>query len=253
MRLKALYYNDCMMFAHTCRMSAASQQSNTLIEEAEKLEEAANKAMMVVRRTAEQRLIENLNAACRNGALGAYGALTRIQRGSALSAAFSAMREVVSVFVDVVPTELAEVAGGRLIDMYISRLCNEVVALPEISAEGCEQITEILDEANKNVEYLLGLVKGMDVLRAGAPPPEIISKVRLGLQRMHAIREILNARMEDITISFRSGNYEGLISRAEVEHFIRGIFEDTPLRTSFIQDLDVTLKEEEGEWENNDW
>lgn len=254
LRLKALYYNDCMMFAHSGRMSAVTSGSTLeLTAEISNLEEAALKTMTVVRRTAEQRLMENLKAACRNGTLGAYGTLTRIQRSSALSAAFNAMREVVSVFADVVPTEIAEVAAGRLLEKYLTLLCNEVVALPEISADGCDQINAILTDADRNVDSLMDLVKGMNIVRAGAPPPDVINQMRKAQKRLHMTRQILSARMEDIATAFRSGKYEGLISRQEVEHFIRAIFEDTPLRASFIQDLDVSLEQETGEWDNENW
>ena len=256
LRLKALYYNDCMMLAHSCKLSAKNGESEAMEEEADRLEEAANKAMMVIRRTAEQRLVENLNAACRNGALGAYGTLIRIQRSSALSAAFNAMREVVKVFADIVPTELAELAAGRLLEKYLTLLCNQVVALSEISAEGCEQIDAILQDADNNVNNLMNLVSSMEVVRGGAPPPEVIGQMRRAQNRLHAFREILNARMEDIVTSFRSGKYEGLINQQEIEHFIRAIFEDTSLRAGFLADLGVSLKEESeewGEWGNSNW
>lgn len=254
LRLKALYYNDCTMFAHSARLSASEAGSTPeLLAEIESLEQVAHKAMMVVRRTAEQRLVENLDAACRNGALGAFGALTRIQRSSALSAAFNVMREVVTVFADIVPTEIAEMAAGRLLNKYLNMLCDEVVALPEISADGCDQIDAILVDADRNVENLMGLVKGMEVVRAGAPPPDIIIQLRRSQKRLHMIREILNARMEDIATGFRSGKYEGLITREEVEHFMKAIFEDTSLRAGFIRDLDVSVEQEKGEWENDNW
>lgn len=254
LRLKALYYNDCTMFAHSARISASESGSTPeLLAEINSLEQVAHRAMMLVRRTAEQRLVENLSAACRNGALEASGALTRIQRSSALSAAYNAMREVVTVFADIAPTEIAEVAAGRLLDKYLTMLCNEVVALPEISADGCDQIDAILVDADRNVENLMGLVKGMEVVRAGAPPPDIIIQMRRSQKRLHMIREILSARMEDIATAFRSGRYEGLITRDEVEHFITAIFEDTPLRAGFIQDLDVSPEQESGNWENDNW
>lgn len=254
LRLKALYYNDCMMFAHSGRMSASELGSTTeLAEEIESLEEAAHETMMLVRRRAEERLIENLKAACRNGGLGSYGTLARIQRSSALSAAFNAMREVVSVFADVVPTEIAELAAGRLLQQYLTVLGNEVAALPEISAEGCDQINAILMDADSNVENLMNLVKGMDAVRAGAPPPDVITQMRRIQKRLLTIREILSAHMEDIATAYRSGNYQGLISREEVEHFILAIFEDTPLRSGFIRDLDVSLEQETGEWDNQNW
>lgn len=254
LRLKALYYNDCMMFAHSSRLSSSEHgSSGDLTDEVDSLEEAAHKTMMMVRRTAEQRLIENLKAACRNGGLGSYGALARIQRASALSAAFNAMREVVSVFSDVIPTEIAELAAGRLLQQYLTVLGDEVAALPEISAEGCDQISGILTDADKNVETLMDFVKGMDVVRAGARPPGIIQQMRQVQKRLHAMREILNARMEDIASAYRSGKYQGLISREEVERFILAIFEDTPLRGGFIRDLDVSLEQEKGEWDNDNW
>ena len=254
LRLKALYYNDCMMFAHSARISAHHLGLTTdLKAEIACLEEAALKAMTVVRRTAEQRLMENLRAACRNSALGAYGTLTQIQRSSALFAAFNTMREVVSVFSDIVPTEIAEVAAGRLLQKYLTFLCSEVTALPEISSDGCDQIVNILRDADANVESLMDLVKGMNVVRAGAPPPDVIIQMRRAQKRLQLISEILNARMEDIATAFRFGKYEGLITRDEVEHFICSIFEDTPLRASFIQDLDVSVEQEAGEWGNEIW
>lgn len=261
LRLKALYYTDCMMLAHSCRLSAQEgrNSSQNMVEEAGNLESAAQKAMTVIRRTAERRLQENLNAACRKGALGAYGTLTRIQRSSALSAAFHAMREVVTVFAQIVPTELAEVAACRLIEKYLTKLCDEVVALPEISAEGCEQIDNILGDADRNVASLMKLVEGMEKIRAGAPPPSAVQQMHICLRRLRAIREILNAKMEDIVRSFESGVLEGLVSREEVQHFIRAIFEDTQLRASFVSRLDISssqagdVQQPSEDWNSSNW
>lgn len=254
LRLKALYFNDCTMLAHSCRLSAASTDQNSeMMAEAESLDSAAQKAMSVVRRTAERRLEENLNAACRNNSLGAYGTLTRIQRSSALSAAYQAMREVVSVFAEFVPTELAEIAACRLLEKYLTNLCNAVAALPEISENACQQIETILADADRNVNNLMNLVNGMDSVRAGASPPDAVINMRNQQKRMQTIRGLLNSRMEDIVTSYRSGKFNGLITREEVEHFIRAIFEDTDLRSNFISDLNVGLQQESTEWENDNW
>lgn len=254
LRLKALYYNDCLMFAHLCSRSPKEIGFREAFDiQKRSLEEAANKVMMIVRRTAEQRLVENLNAACRNGALGAYGTLTRIQRSSALSGAYNAMREVVLVFSEIVPTELAEIAASTLLQKYLVILMKEVIALPEISADGCEQIDGILGDADNNVNTLMDNVKSMETLRGNASPPNIVVQLRNSQQKLSAIREILNARMEDIVRAYRSGKYNGIISRQEVEHFIKAIFEDTPLRSGFIADLDLSLEQESQEWENSNW
>lgn len=256
LRLKALYYADCTMFMHVCGLAIVegAPEARMFEEEAQALSIAANRAMGSVRRTAERRLDENLNAACRNGALGTYGPLTRIQRNSALSAAFHAMREVITVFAQIVPTELAEIAAGRLLDRYLSKLCDEIAKLAEISAEGCEQIDGILKDADKNVSTLMDLVKGMETVRGTRDqPPESVQRMRQSIKKVHAIREILNSRMEDIAAGYRQGKYNGVISRSEVEYFIRAIFEDTALRSSFIADLDVSLRQETGEWNNSDW
>lgn len=254
LRLKSLYYNDCLMFAHSCRHSVlGSEVSNGIKGEIRLLEEAANKVMKIIRRTAEHRLVENLRAACRNGSLGAYGTLTRIQRRSALSGAVNAMREVVDVFAEVIATELAEIAGATLLDKYLSTLLNETVALPEISADGCEQIDGILQEADNNVTSLMSFAKSMEQLRNGISPPDIVLQLRKSRKRLASIVEIMNARMESISTAYRSGKYYGLLSREEVEHFLRAIFEDTPLRSSFISDLDVSLEQESGEWGDSNW
>ncbi|PXF45523.1 hypothetical protein BWQ96_04725 [Gracilariopsis chorda] len=254
LRLKALYYNDCLMLAHSCRRSHKETGfQEDLDVQKRSLEEAANKVMMIVRRTAEQRLVENLNAACRNGALGAYGTLTRIQRSSALSGAYNAMREVVHVFSEIVPTELAEIAASTLLQKYLVILMKEVVALSEISADGCEQIDGILEDADNNVNTLMDNVKSMETLRGNASPPNIVVQLRSSQQRLSAIREILNARMEDIVRAYRTGKYNAIISRQEVEHFVKAIFEDTPLRSGFIADLDMSLEQESQEWENSNW
>lgn len=255
LRLKALYFTDCTMFAHSCKLSVeeGAPEASDFMEEFESLEAAAQKAMISVRRTAERRLDENLDAACRNGALGAYGTLTRIQRSSALSAAFHAMREVVSVFAQIVPTELAEIAACRLLEKYLSKLCREVVQLPEISAEGCSQIDGILRDADRNVAILMKLVNSMEVVRAGALPPPAVQQMRTIVARVHAIREILNAKMEEIVTSYQSGKFDGLVSRQEVEHFIRAIFEDSELRASFITTLDTRSQQETSDWDNSNW
>lgn len=256
LRLKALYYNDCMALAHVCRLSASSEGATTggeFIPMATNLERAAQGAMMNVRKTAEQRLDDNLNAACRNGALGAYGTLTRLQRVAALAAAVDTMDEVVSVLADIVPTELAELAAATLCDKYLGRLCFEVAALPEISAEGCEQIDKILADADKNVNRLMQRVNGMESVRNGAPTPKPVERLRVTRRKVTAYREVLNGRMEDITTSFREGKYDGLIDRTTMEHFLKAIFEDTPLRASFIQDLDISVEAESGEWSNSNW
>lgn len=255
LRLKALYYTDCTMFQHSCRLTVNENgnapETVNFLEEIKQLETCANRAMGAVRRTAQRRLDENLTAACRNGALGAYGTLTRIQRSSALSAAFHAMREVVSVLAQIVPTELAELAAGHLLEQYLGKLCEEVVKLPEISAEACEQIDGILKDADRNAHSLMDLVKGIEAVREGEDPPASVQRMRQGLKRVQAIREILNSRMEDITTSFRQGKYNDLISREEVEHFIRAIFEESELRQSFIADLDVSLEQETNDWNTN--
>lgn len=257
LRLKALYYTDCTLFLHALSSETEDGGPDTKAfeEELQEVSNAANRAMGSIRRTAERRLDENLNTACKNGSLGTYGTLTRIQRNSSLSAAFHSMKEVISVFAQFVPTELAEVAAGRLLDRYLSKLCEEIVKLPEISAEACEQIDAILRDAGTNVSALMELVKSMEQVRAecgGYPPPSVVH-MRETLKRADTIRFILNSRMEDIATSFRQGHYEGLITRQEVEHLIVAIFEDTPLRATFIADLDVSLAKETGDWNNTDW
>lgn len=254
LRLKALYFTDCTMLSHSCRLcvNEDDREASAFIEEAESLTTAAQRAMISVRRTAERRLDENLNAACRHGSLGAYGTLVRIQRSSALSAAFHALREVVTVFAQIVPTELAELAACRLLEKYLSRLCQEVANLTEISAEGCEQIDGILQDADRNVAILMRLVDGMERVRAGADPPQAVQQLQLRLRRVHAIREILNAKMDDIVMAYQSGKYQDLISREEVEHFIRAIFEDTDLRASRIESLNSNAGQG-SEWDNSNW
>lgn len=257
LRLKALYYTDCTLFLHILHLDVGdgSPDSKAFEEELQEISNAANRAMGSIRRTAERRLDENLNTACKNGSLGTYGTLTRIQRNSSLSAAFHSMKEVISVFAQFVPTELAEVAAGRLLDRYLSKLCDEIVKLPDISAEACEQIDAILRDANANVGALMDLVSSMEKVRAesGGYPPQSVLRMRQSLKRADTIRAILNSRMEDIATAFRLGQYEGLISRQEVEHFIVSIFEDTPLRATFIAELDVGLTTETADWSNSDW
>ncbi len=224
-----------------------------LLAIAAKLDSTAQNAMRSIRMSAEQRLDDNLNNACREGLLGAYGSFLRFQRGAALSAALSALKEVVTVLSDIVATEIAELAAATLCDKYLSRLCDEVLALQEISAEGCEQIDKILADAHENVETLMSLVAGMAKLRRGAPAPAPVERLRTTKMRLCAYQEVLNGRMEDLVLKFREGKYNGLIDRNAIEHFLVAIFEDTPLRAGFIRDLDLSVEEEVGEWDNSNW
>lgn len=254
LRLKALYYNDCMTLAHSCRLSLAADPGGAqgeLGNVCAALDRAAQTAMLNIRKSAEDALTSNLDSACRNGALGAYGTLTRLQRASSLAAALSDLRETISVLGDIVATEVAELAAATLCDRYLVRLCDEVLALVEISAEGCEQIDTILSDADANVDRLMHLVAFMSSARGDVPPPAPVGRLIHTRRRVIAYREVLNGRMEGLVTKFREGKYDGLIDRNAMEHFLVAIFEDTPLRASFVRDLDMGMHAENDDWNTN--
>lgn len=260
--LKALYYNDCMMLKHACQRAdamdmeqAASdvESSEDMLQVSAGLGKAGNDVMVSLRRTAEKGLMDNLASACRNGALGAYGTLTRIQRGSALTAAYNAIRELVEVFANVIPTEIAEMAAASLCEKYIRKLCDEVTGLDEILPNGCEQIDSILEDAVAKTDSLMRLVNGMEKLRNGAQAPEMVTRLASARVRANAYRHIVTARMEDIVTKYRSGGYGSEIDRNQIETFLLKIFEDTPLRASFIKELDVSTEAEAEEWGDQEW
>lgn len=264
LRLKALYYNDCMTLAHASRLSLASERnvggvvSNAHAEleaVAAALERAAQTAMLRIRKSAEDGLSASLDSACANGALGAYGTLLRLQRASSLAGAQSELRRVISVLSDIVATEMAELAAATLCDRYLARLCDEVLALAEISAEGCEQIDGILADADACVGRLMRMVEFMVKARQGAPAPPPVERLGLTRRRVAAYREVLNGRMEGLVVAFRQGRYAGVIERNAMEHFLVAIFEDTPLRARFITELDIGARVEEDseEWSNTNW
>jgi hypothetical protein len=263
--LKALYYNDCMMLKQACRRADAMDKEQTQNEanSAESfrymelvsvtLAKAASDVMINLRRTAEKGLVDNLAAACKNGALGAYGTLTRIQRGSALTAAYNSIRELVEVFANIIATEIAELAAASLCDKYIRKLCDSVAALDEILPDGCEQIDFILEDAVAKTESLMTLVQGMDELRNGAAAPEVVLKLASAQRLANAYRHIVTARMEDIVNKYRAGGYGSEVDRDQVEMFLVKIFEDTPLRAAFIKELDVSQEAEAEEWGDQGW
>lgn len=263
--LKALYYNDCMMLKHACkraddmdREQAASDagptESSTAMQNVTAgLTKAGNDVMVSLRRTAEKSLADNLASACRGGALGAYGTLTRIQRGSALNAAYNAVRELVEVFAKVIPVDIAEMAAASLCQKYLQTLCGAVAALDEILPNGCDQIDGILKDAVSRTESLMKLVSGLDALRDEEAEPAIVKKLASTRQRANAYRHVVTARMEDIVSKFRSGGYGSEISRDEIEMFLLKIFEDSPLRESFIKELDVSTEAEAAEWGDQEW
>jgi hypothetical protein len=264
LRLKALYYNDCMMLKHACQRADAMDKeqvsggegpaasSEDMLQVSTGLAKAAEAVMLSVRRTAERGLMDNLSSACRNGALGAYGTLTRIQRSSALTAAYNAVREVVEVFADTVPTEIAVLAAASLCEKYIRKLCDAVADLDEILPNGCEQIDSILEDAVDKTRSLMRLVNGKE-LRNDDPPPEIAARLEAAQRRADAYRHVVTARMEDIVSRYREGAYGDGLDRAQVETFLLKIFEDTPLRASFIKELDVSPEAEAEEWGDQEW
>lgn len=264
LRLKALYYNDCMMLKHACQRAdemdraqngggESSDGSYGMQQVYAGLSKAAESVMMSMRRTAEKGLMDNINSACRNGALGAYGTLVRIQRASALMAAYNAIRELVEVFADLIPTEIAEMAGASLCEKYIRKLCDAIAELEEILPNGCDQIDAILDDATSKTDSLMRLVSGMNQLRGNGDKPEIVLRLEKTRRRAEAYRHVVTARMEEIVGRFRDGKYEDGIDRAQVEMFLLKIFEDTPLRASFIRDLGVSTEAEADEWGNAEW
>ncbi len=258
-RLKALYYDDCMMLAHGCRLSlnnlghTTPTNSANLRALATALERAGLQWMKIIRSTAEGNLRSSLDNACRNGALGAYGTLTRLQRGTALMNAYSSLNQVIQVLAELIPTETAEQGAAALCELYLTRLCNEVLQLTEISAEGCEQIEKILVDAVKNSDTLMQNVARMVEIRAGAPGPEQVERLKIAKRRVAIYREILNSRMEELVTWYRQGKYEGFVTRRDMEQFLVAIFEDTPLRAGFIRDLDLSIEAEDDEWSNENW
>lgn len=263
LRLKALYYNDCMMLKFACQQAdekdreeagnLSAPPSADMLQVSGALGKAAEAVMLSMRRTAEKGLIDNLNSACRNGALGAYGTLTRIQRSSALIAAYNAIRELVEVFAETIPTEIAELAAASLCEKYLRKLCDAVVELEEILPNGCEQIDSILGDAGNNCAQLMALVKGAADVRQGVEAPEIVNRLALQNRRAEAYRHVVTARMEDIVNRFREGKYGDAVDRAQVEAFLLKIFEDTELRAAFIRELDVSPEAEKEEWGDTDW
>lgn len=263
--LKALYYNDCMMLKHACiraddmdreqavKDAGAEVTSASFRNVTAGLTKAGNDVMMSLRRTAEKGLTDNLASACRGGALGAYGTLTRIQRGSALNAAYNAIRELVEVFAKVIPVDIAEMAAAALCQKYLQTLCGAVASLDEILPNGCEQIEGILKDAVSKTESLMKLVSGFAVRRGEAAEPAIVKKLASAQARANAYQHIVSARMEDIVSRFRSGGYGSEISRDEIEMFLLKIFEDSALRSSFIKELDVSTEAEAEEWGDQEW
>jgi hypothetical protein len=272
LRLKVLYYNDCMMLKHACQQAAIMDQhvpqgengtesqagksddnirlksSSEMAVVASRLGKAAETVMANIRHAAEKGLVDNLKAASRNGALGSSGTLTRIQRSSALAAAYNSMRELVEVFADLVPTELGERAAASLCCQYLQSLCDGVSALDDIMPDACQQIDGILEDAGEKVRILMQNFAGMNDLRQGAPPPDIVSQLAVSQRRANAYRHVLTARMEEIVSSYKDGRYEGLLDKSAVEALLLKIFEDTPLRSTFISELDVNKETEEKEW-----
>lgn len=263
--LKALYYNDCMMLKHACvraddmdreqggKDSRPEESSAGFRSVTAGLTKAGNDVMMSLRRTAEKGLTDNLASACRGGALGAYGTLTRIQRGSALNAAYNAIRELVEVFAKVIPVDIAEMAAAALCQKYLQTLCGAVASLDEILPNGCDQIEGILKDAVSKTESLMKLVSGFAAQRGEAAEPAIVKKLASAQARANAYQHIVSARMEDIVSKFRAGEYGSEISRDEIEMFLLKIFEDSPLRASFIKELDVSTEAEAEEWGDQEW
>lgn len=260
-RLKSVYYCDCRMLSHACKLSLSklgeTTEANTagLREVANDLDRTALQWMGMIRQTAERNLTTSLDTACWNGALGAYGTLTRLQRGTALLNAKNSLDVVLKELAEIIPTETAEQGAATLCEMYLTRLCDEVIKLPEISAEGCEQIDKILSDSLANVHQMMGYVAKMNEVRRGAPPPPQATRLETAKKRVDIYREVLSSRMEDLVIRYRQGKYEGFLSRDDMEHFLVAIFESSPLRDSFIRDLSTTLnlEAEAEEWTNEDW
>lgn len=275
LRLKSLYYNDCMMLKYACQKAIemdseqfdsssdankqqrerhtplSSSGSKDKLNITLTLGKTAESVMVSLRQSAEKSLMDNLNSACRNGALGAYGTLVRIQRSSALMAAYNSIRELVAVFAEVMSIDIAEIAAASLCEKYLTKLCDAVLELSEILPDGCTQIEDILDDALAKTATLMKSARLSDSLQPRVSEPEIVTRLEWARQRALAYKHIVSARMEDIVSHYREGKYGSTVDKSQVESFILKIFEDTPLRATFISDLDITKEAEEQEWE--DW
>lgn len=276
LRLKVLFYNDCMMLGHLCQRQAGSDSfqnapeivgedlRNTGVE----LQSIARNTLAAVSNAVQQALMENMDGACRNGTLCAYGTIVRIQRNNSLSAARNVIRELASTFSSFAPAEVAISTAANMCTIYLNRFCDELLLLDEIGEPECRILNDTLSDACENVEALMTMATNGVTSQGfvgGRSLEPVMGDLDRAQRRVSAFREVLDSRMVHIVSSFRARKYDGLIDREAIEKLIRAIFEDSPRRESSIKELDLVAEEPQAreapaaapsnddDWNAGDW
>ena len=99
--LMSLHYDNCIMFGHACKLLLNKLGHRTVVKSyklrivASQFKLAALEWTKQIRLAAERKLRSSLDRTSRNGGLGAYGTLTRLQYGTALMSANSSLNQVI--------------------------------------------------------------------------------------------------------------------------------------------------------------
>jgi centromere/kinetochore protein ZW10 len=150
---------------------------------------------------------------------------------NAIGQAVHVLETVQTVWQPVLAASVYKPAFEKLVNAVVTRLINEVLAFDDISVEEGEKLRELMLAAVSSIKTLFGpATKEVDDT-VGDDPVSVPT-----WRKLLRLTDLLDMSLRPITQSWESGDLHSCgFTADEVQHLVKAIFSDTPLRAECLQ------------------
>jgi centromere/kinetochore protein ZW10 len=155
---------------------------------------------------------------------------------NAISQAVIVLAAVRTVWQPVLSTSVWEFVIGNLVEAVVKRLIDEVLAFDDISVGEGELLRKLMLAALESMSSLFG--KEIRELEGGAgnQSTDLVRKWVPSWRKLERLTDLLDMSLRPISQSWESGDLSSCgFSADEVQHLIKAIFSETPLRTECLK------------------
>ncbi|KAI8896124.1 Centromere/kinetochore Zw10-domain-containing protein [Globomyces pollinis-pini] len=223
-----IFHNDCMYIGHRCRTwlldfkIQRESRANTIIDLAVHFQSLANKIFHIAIDQQKRILLDIIEQADGFD-------VEKQERYEQVKKTFSQinyqMRHLHSVWMEVLPTHMCFIALGRLVEVIVVQVIEEINKLDDISEEESKRLNEILSLDTIGTLFISNDSFSMMTHYSGP-----------FCQKYKTLIELLNWSFSSIMEHFRIGALTDF-SIDELIHLINALFSDTPLREKNIKEL----------------
>ncbi|KAG0590155.1 hypothetical protein KC19_1G076600 [Ceratodon purpureus] len=149
---------------------------------------------------------------------------------NAIGKAVIVLESVRTAWQSILAASVYELAFGKLVNAVVTRLINEVLAFDDISVEEGEKLRKLMLAATTSMSTLFGSASEESDDTVGDPAN--VSSWR----KLLRLTDLLDMSLRPITQSWESGDLPSCgFSADEVQHLVKAIFSDTPLRVECLR------------------